>query len=105
MELEGKDRAVADTFPCNSSGAGFGSDAWDLLGCPPLSALCLESLLVLMKSEPGPLLTLAYTHSTNGAMTAKNTSQGTSVMRAKSRRQETLLIWFHFIIAKYGCIA
>ena len=64
------------TFPCCSFNSGFGSDAWDLLGCPSLLALCLESLLVLMKSEPGPPLTVTYTCDSNGLMTAKSTSQG-----------------------------
>lgn len=68
--------------------------------------LCLDGLLWLMRSEHGPLLTVAHTCDTNGVMAAKSTSQGTSVIRAKSSRQTMFLIPFHFLSAKqYGRIS
>lgn len=53
-----------------------------------------------MKSEPGPLLTVAYTCDTDGVMTAKSISQGHI-----SDQSKMFLILFHFLNENNGHIS
>ena len=104
---QGSDRVGEDAFPYCSFGSGLLFPlvlglALMLRVClvALLCWLCLESPFRLMEPESGPLLSVGHTCHSNGMRTARNTSQGHVMIRAKSSRLKMLLIPFHFISTK-----